>query len=81
MKHLDEAIIEALPANIEYISRDEKGDLWATHSKPEIVKGFLEFSVEDINNNNDTQSLSVFNHRFKAIERLGILEINIGLSG
>ena len=72
-------ILEHVPENINYVSRDEVGEIWLSEGKPAVVEGgngnYLSFpqptSLENL------YSLAVYNHLFKFLGNLSIMEIKL----
>lgn len=73
----EDIILKSLPVNINFISRDEDGELWVTEHRPEISDGskglFLSFSPETTLTN--LYSFAVYNHLFNELGNLSVLEI------
>jgi len=77
-------ILTMMPKHINFVARDEQGDLWGLKHPPQIKEDdegkFLLFSSEYMQqdaNIDDVYSLSVFNHLFQAIPSLGIMSLRI----
>lgn len=77
----EEAIVKSLPEHIKFLSRDESGDLWATEKRPKIVSDKKEgkehsyLIFEQPSTLENTYSIAVFNHIFKDINKLDIMEL------
>lgn len=83
MIKVEEAIVSALPKNISFLSRDESGDLWVTKEAPMLIEtdeGFKFLSYPTVEDMNNMQSLSVFNHLFSQLKNLDIVELKAGKS-
>ena len=72
-------ILEHVPENINYVSRDEVGEIWLSEGKPTVVGGsngnYLSFPQPTSLDN--LYSLAVYNHLFKFLDNLSIMEINL----
>lgn len=72
-------ILEHVPENINYVSRDEVGEIWLSEVKPTVVEGingnYLSFPQPTSLDN--LYSLAVYNHLFKFLDNLSIMEINL----
>lgn len=67
-----------IPSNINFLSRDEVGELWLSEEKPSVVEGsngeYLSFPQPTSFTN--LYSFAVYNHLFEDLENLSILEID-----
>ena len=72
-------ILEYVPENINYVSRDEVGEVWLSEEKPTVVEGgngsYLSFPQPTSLDN--LYSLAVYNHLFEFLDNLSIMEINL----
>ena len=72
-------ILEHVPKNINYVSRDEVGEIWLSEGKPTVVEGgngnYLSFPQPTSLDN--LYSLAVYNHLFKFLDNLSVMEINL----
>lgn len=72
-------LLKHVPDNINYVSRDEVGEIWLSEGKPTVVEGgngnYLSFpqptSLENL------YSLAVYNHLFEFLGNLSIMEIKL----
>ena len=75
----EKALLEMLPDNIRFLTRDEKGELWATEKAPQIIESegrkVLEFAQPMTLEN--THSLSAFNHHFKELKKFDVLDVYV----
>lgn len=75
----EEVIVANFPKTISFLSRDEAGDLWVTSESPAVAEtedGISYLSYPIVENMDDMQSLSVFNHLFAELKKLGVVELN-----
>lgn len=72
-------ILEHVPENINYVSRDEVGEIWLSEGKPTVVEGnngnYLSFPQPTSLDN--LYSLAVYNHLFEFLDNLSIMEIKL----
>lgn len=78
-KDVEYTLLKNAPENINYVSRDEVGEIWLSEGKPTVVEGsngnYLSFpSPTSLNN---LYSLAVYNHFFEFLDNLSIMEINL----
>lgn len=79
MISVEEVIVSSFPENISFLSRDEAGDLWVTKEAPAVAEtdeGVQYLSYPIVEDMNDMQSLSVFNHLFIQLDKLGVVELS-----
>lgn len=78
-ENIEYKILEYVPENINYISRDEVGEIWLSEGKPTVVEGgngnYLSFPQPTSLDN--LYSLAVYNHLFEFLDNLSIMEINL----
>lgn len=78
--NIERKLLENIPENINYISRDEMGEVWLSEEKPCVVEGsggkYLSFPQPTSLDN--LYSLAVYNHLFKFLDNLSIMEIDLG---
>lgn len=79
VESIEYKILEHVPENINYVSRDEVGEIWLSEGKPTVVEGnngnYLSFPQPTSLDN--LYSLAVYNHLFKFLDNLSIMEINL----
>lgn len=79
VESIEYKILEHVPENINYVSRDEVGEIWLSEEKPTVVEGnngnYLSFPQPTSLDN--LYSLAVYNHLFKFLDNLSIMEINL----
>lgn len=79
VEDIEYRLLKHVPDNINYVSRDEVGEIWLSEGKPTVVEGgngnYLSFpqptSLENL------YSLAVYNHLFKFLGNLSIMEIKL----
>ena len=78
-ENIEYKILEYVPENINYVSRDEVGEIWLSEGKPTVVEGnngnYLSFPQPTSLDN--LYSLAVYNHLFEFLDNLSIMEINL----
>lgn len=74
------SVVNSFPKHLKFLSRDEKNDLWVTKEKPSVIEQggqkFLSFGPSGLEDIDNVFSLAVFNHMFKYLKPLDIMELN-----
>lgn len=79
VEDIEHRLLKHVPDNINYVSRDEVGEIWLSEGKPTVVEGgngnYLSFPQPTSLDN--LYSLAVYNHLFKFLGNLSIMEIKL----
>lgn len=77
--NIEYELLKHVPSNIKYVSRDEMGEIWLSEKEPSVVEGsngkYLSFQQPTSFEN--LYSLAVYNHLFKFLDNLSIMEISL----
>ena len=79
VEDIEYRLLKHVPDNINYVSRDEVGEIWLSEGKPTVVKGgngnYLSFPQPTSLDN--LYSLAVYNHLFEFLDNLSVMEIKL----
>ena len=77
VEDIEYRLLKHVPDNINYVSRDEVGEIWLSEGKPSVVEGnngsYLSFPQPTSLDN--LYSLAVYNHLFTFLDKLSVMEI------